>query len=50
MLDSGCSFHICPNRLLYHEYHSVDGGRVLMGNNNGCKIVDQSKLRCLMGS
>lgn len=39
MLDSGCTFHICPNRSLYHEYKSIDGGSVLMGNNNGCKIV-----------
>ena len=32
ILDSGCSFHLCPGRSLFYE--SVDGSRVLMGNNN----------------
>lgn len=39
VLDSGCSFHLCPDRSLFYEYESVDGGRVLIGNNNVCKIV-----------
>ncbi|KAH9790976.1 hypothetical protein KPL71_003571 [Citrus sinensis] len=39
VLDSGCSFHLCPDKSLFHTYKSVDGGRVLMGNNNVCKIL-----------
>ncbi|KAH9763605.1 hypothetical protein KPL70_001228 [Citrus sinensis] len=39
VLDSGCLFHLCPDKSLFHTYESVEGGRVLMGNNNVCKIV-----------
>ncbi len=48
MLDSGCSFHIYPNRSLYHEYEYFDGGKVLMGNNNGCKIVRIGSVKIMM--
>ena len=34
VLDSGCSFHLCPDNILFYEYESVDGGRFFMGNNN----------------
>ncbi|KAH9647604.1 Endoglucanase 8 [Citrus sinensis] len=39
VIDSGCSFHLCPDKTLFYNYEVVDGGRVLMGNNNMCKIV-----------
>ncbi|KAK2974126.1 hypothetical protein RJ640_025475 [Escallonia rubra] len=32
ILDTGCSYHMCPNRDWFAIYHSFDGGKVLMGN------------------
>ncbi|KAH9779242.1 hypothetical protein KPL71_007654 [Citrus sinensis] len=45
VLDSGCSFHLCHDKSLFHTYESVDGGRVLMGNNNVCKIVGMGSVK-----
>ena len=39
VIDSRCSFHLCPDKTLFYKYEAVDGGRVLMGNNNVCKII-----------
>ncbi|KAH9699128.1 hypothetical protein KPL71_024224 [Citrus sinensis] len=48
VLDSGCSLHLCPDKNLFHTYKSVDGGRVLMGNNNVCKIVGMGSVKIEM--
>ncbi|KAH9762289.1 hypothetical protein KPL70_000762 [Citrus sinensis] len=48
VLDSGCSFHLCPNKSFFHTYKSVDGGRVFMGNNNVCKIVGMGSVKIEM--
>ena len=40
VIDSRCSFHLCPDKTLFYKYEAVDGGKVLMENNNVCKIVD----------
>ncbi|KAK9185556.1 hypothetical protein WN943_025912 [Citrus x changshan-huyou] len=48
VLDSGCSFHLCPDKSLFHTYKPVDGGRVLMGNNNVCKIVGVGSVKIEM--
>lgn len=39
VINSGCSFHLCPDRNLFYKYKAMDGGRVLIRNNNVCKIV-----------
>ncbi|KAH9803501.1 hypothetical protein KPL71_001790 [Citrus sinensis] len=39
VLDSGCTFHMCPNRNYFTSYQSCDSGMVLMGNNSICKVV-----------
>ncbi|KAK2983644.1 hypothetical protein RJ640_023178 [Escallonia rubra] len=38
-LDTGCSYHMCPNRDWFATYRSFDGGKVLMGNDVACKVV-----------
>ena len=48
VLDSSCSFHISPDKTLFHEYETIDGGRVLMGNHNACKIVGISFVKIRM--
>ncbi|KAH9769620.1 hypothetical protein KPL71_012083 [Citrus sinensis] len=39
ILDSGCSFHMCPQKYFFITFEKVDGGRVLLGNNLACKVA-----------
>lgn len=39
ILDSGCTFHMCPHRDWFHSYDKIDGGQVLLGNNMACHVV-----------
>ncbi|KAH9752645.1 hypothetical protein KPL71_014775 [Citrus sinensis] len=39
ILDSGCSFHMCPNKSFFKTFESVNGGKVLLGNNLACKVA-----------
>lgn len=39
ILDSCCTFHMCPFKDYLLNYHETDGGKVMMGNNAVCKIV-----------
>ncbi|KAK0580490.1 hypothetical protein LWI29_002570 [Acer saccharum] len=37
ILDSGCSYHMCPNIQWFSSFQELDGGVVLMGNDNTCQ-------------
>ena len=37
ILDSGCSYHMCPNKDLFHTLTKANGGTVLMGNDHVCR-------------
>ena len=37
IMNSGRSFHMCPNRSWFHDLKEADG-TVLLGNNHICKI------------
>ncbi|KAH9704469.1 hypothetical protein KPL70_011474 [Citrus sinensis] len=39
ILDSGCSFHMCPNKRFFKTFESVNAGKVLLGNNLACKVA-----------
>ncbi|KAG8473757.1 hypothetical protein CXB51_035572 [Gossypium anomalum] len=39
ILDSGCTFHMSPNRDWFTTYEIVSKGVILMGNNASCKIA-----------
>ncbi|KAG8498873.1 hypothetical protein CXB51_005276 [Gossypium anomalum] len=39
VLDSRCSFHMCPNREWFSTYSSVEGGVVRMGNDSSSKVI-----------
>ena len=39
VLDSGASYHMCPNREWFSTYQQIDGGNVSMANSVVCKIV-----------
>ncbi|KAH9652997.1 hypothetical protein KPL70_027263 [Citrus sinensis] len=39
VLDSGCSFHMCPFKHHFSEYQEYDGGRVMVGNDAICRVI-----------
>ena len=39
ILDSGCTYHMCPIREWFFEFQEVDGGVVYMGNDHPCKTI-----------
>ena len=39
ILDSGCTFHMCPYKNYFLDYQEIDGGKVMMGNNAVCRII-----------
>ncbi|KAK2989446.1 hypothetical protein RJ640_018764 [Escallonia rubra] len=39
ILDTGCSYHMCPNRDWFATYRPFDGVKVLMRNDVACKVV-----------
>ncbi|KAG8502380.1 hypothetical protein CXB51_000443 [Gossypium anomalum] len=39
ILDSGCSFHMCPNREWFSTYSSIESGVVRMGNDSSSKVI-----------
>lgn len=45
ILDSGCTYHMCPHRDFFSNYETVNGGNVLMGNNASCKVVGKGTIR-----
>ena len=47
ILDSGCSYHMCPHRDWFHSYVR-ESGVVLMGNSDPCKIFGVGSIRIKM--
>ncbi|KAG8479118.1 hypothetical protein CXB51_029811 [Gossypium anomalum] len=39
ILDSRCSFHMCPNREWFSTYSSIEGGVVRMVNDSSSKVI-----------
>ena len=39
VLDSGCSYPMCPDKDWFVNYQFINGGTVLMGNNMSYKVV-----------
>ena len=39
ILDSGCSYHMCPNRNMFHTFTEAHRSKVLMGNDHVCKTM-----------
>lgn len=47
VLDSGCTFHITPDKGSLFNLEEFDGGNVLMGNNTQSDIKGIGKLKIL---
>ena len=45
ILDSGASFHMCPNREWFTTYEKINGGSVLMGNDAVCRVMGIGTVR-----
>ena len=39
ILDSGCTYHMCPIRDWFFEFQELGGEVIYMGNDNPCKTV-----------
>jgi hypothetical protein len=39
ILDSACSYHMCPNRQWFDIFKSCDAGTIMMGNDDRCKAI-----------
>ncbi|KAG8492966.1 hypothetical protein CXB51_010297 [Gossypium anomalum] len=48
ILDSGCTFHMSPNRDWFTTYEIVSECVVLMGNNASCKIASVGTIKVKM--
>ncbi|KAH9743695.1 hypothetical protein KPL70_003390 [Citrus sinensis] len=48
ILDSGCSFHMCPHKDFFVTFKSIDGGKVLLRNNLACKVAGIGSVRIKM--
>ncbi|KAG8474474.1 hypothetical protein CXB51_031434 [Gossypium anomalum] len=48
ILDSGCTFHMSPNRDWFTTYETVSEGVVLIGNNALCKIAGVGTIKVKM--
>jgi hypothetical protein len=47
-LDYGASHHIFPHKIWFTSYQAIDGGVVLMGNNNSCKTIGVGSVKIKM--
>lgn len=48
ILDSGCSYHTCPNRDWFSDLKPFEGGDVLVGNGHTCKTLGIGTIRLVM--
>nr|KYP59893.1 Retrovirus-related Pol polyprotein from transposon TNT 1-94 [Cajanus cajan] len=48
VLDSGCSYHMCPNRSWFLTYEKKFGGDVFMGNDMACKTISIGTIQIKM--
>ena len=48
ILDSGCSFHMIPDKTFFGTYKSIDGGNVTMRNKTTCKVVGVGSVQIRM--
>ena len=38
VMDSNCSFHMCPNREWFQNFNQKETGTIYMGNNQSCSV------------
>ena len=45
LMDSGCTFHMCPIKEWFVKLEELDGGVVYMGDDSSCKIFGIGSIR-----
>ncbi|XP_075499116.1 uncharacterized protein LOC142537491 [Primulina tabacum] len=45
ILDSGCSFHLSPNKDWFETFNESNGGQVMLGNNKSCRVNGSGTIR-----
>lgn len=45
VMDSGCSFHICPDKDKFLDYQKLDGGTVRLGDDRACPILGLGSIK-----
>jgi len=48
VLDSGCSYHMCPRKEYFETWALKEGGVVRLGNNKACKVQGMGTIRLKM--
>ncbi|CAJ2668093.1 unnamed protein product [Trifolium pratense] len=48
VMDSGCSYHICPRKEYFETLELKEGGVVRLGNNKACKVQGIGTIRLKM--
>ena len=50
-LDTGATYHVCPNRDWFSGFEKLDGCFTVMSDDHSCNVegMVQSVSRCLMG-
>lgn len=43
-MDSGCTFHMTPRRELLFNFKQIEGGKVLMGNDQLAALLVHDQL------
>lgn len=44
ILDTGCTFHMCPHKDLFSTFEPLENGVVFMGNNTQCKVLGKGNI------
>ena len=39
ILDSECSYHMCPDKSLFYTFKELQGGKVFMGSDHTCQTM-----------
>ena len=48
IMDSGCTYHMCPHREWFFNFEELNGGVVYMGNNDSCHTAGIGSIRLKM--
>lgn len=48
VVDSRCTYHMCPDKHLRVNYKPFNGGEVMIGNNSMCKVIGLGTIRLKM--
>lgn len=48
ILNLGCTFHMTPRRDWLLNFQHIEGGKVLMGNNQSCNVTGLGSVRFKM--